>query len=108
MQLVEFEYHMLRPWPAHDLHEIVDWVEGLEYACFWQTNVGVLAPIVRGCTYPHWWSNVVCVYRGVPGLVAAMWSLVPKTEAEVWGSERLLEQPESNCRARPLSAQDGT
>ena len=50
--------------------------------------------------------NQVCVYRGVPGLVEAMWSLVPKTKDEVAAAELRLERPESNCRARATSGQD--
>ena len=26
VQVVEFEYHNLKPWPSHDLHEVVGWL----------------------------------------------------------------------------------
>ena len=82
VQVVEFEYHNLKPWPSHELHEVIGWLSQRQYACFWQSNIGSLAPVLRGCSYPHWWSNLVCVYKGVPSLEAAMWKLVPRTPDE--------------------------
>ena len=100
VQIVEFEYHFLPLWTERALHSTVAWLNELDYACFWQSNSGLLAPVLPGCSYVALWSNVVCVYKGVPGLEAAMRALVPQSSEEIDANQAKARR-RKECSHRP-------
>ena len=63
VRVIEFEYHGVGKWGSEDrVGDVVTWLSGLQYTCFWQSNGGALSPFLPECDYEfHYWSNVVCV-----------------------------------------------
>ena len=63
---IEFEYNFVQPWADYHLEYVIDYLDNLQYDCFWATNKGILFR-VTGCydkKYDvHNWSNLVCAHR---------------------------------------------
>ena len=61
----QFEYHYLEHWWETYLRQVIRSLAQSHYACFWQSNVGILAPVViEGCNpnlRVH--SNIVCAHE---------------------------------------------
>lgn len=72
IELLEFEYHGVGAWgaasreygPRRNLSDILSWLDGAGYSCFWQGNSGALAPASGRWWDPAFefraWSNLVC------------------------------------------------
>ena len=76
--VLEVEYHAVGEWATTDLRQLLGWLRSLGYACFWQSNYGVLAPALldQECTFPKVWSNLLCAAE--PGIDAAFESLTAR------------------------------
>ena len=77
VRLVEFEYHSTGLWATLRLADTLRWLEGFGFKCFWQGDVGALAPAVSECGDEldfRAWSNLVCSRE--PALVLALMTLV--------------------------------
>lgn len=79
-RIVEFEYHLLREWSVTQLQDVVEWLDGFGYDCFFLQR-GSTALRLTGCWHPsyevHRWSNVLCVARREAGLLAVMNAFTP-------------------------------
>lgn len=67
VRFIEFEYHVVPPWPKHNLHNLIRFLDIMMFDCYFQGNEGQLWRLT-GCYHENykvkaWWSNVVCVNR---------------------------------------------
>ena len=67
IRMLEFEYGKTGPWKTLDLSMIVEYLDVLQYDCFWMGDGGELWRLT-GCWMAGYkdkadWSNVVCVHR---------------------------------------------
>jgi FkbM family methyltransferase len=71
--VITFEYHEVGVWKEYKLRDVVDWLNGLNYVCYFDGKPSLAR--MTGCwddAYEIYsWSNVVCVKRSDP-LYAAM------------------------------------
>jgi FkbM family methyltransferase len=67
VRYLEFENHNTGEWKTFKLRTIIDFLDNLDFDCWWTTNGGRLARIT-GCWHPHYadwkvWSNIACAKR---------------------------------------------
>lgn len=86
---LEFEYSARWKETNSDvtLSSTLAWLEGLDYACWWQGEDGCLSPASTACWRQEFsavtWGNIVCVRRGARSMFAAVSGL-----AEVCSTRR--------------------
>ena len=64
---VAFENHGVGHWKVYALKDVIDYLDGLRYDCFWAANSGELIRLTS-CWAEEYskykrWSNVVCHHR---------------------------------------------
>lgn len=66
IKYIEFEYHQFEPWKSYKLEWVINYLDNLNYDCFWAGDDGKTSKIT-GCWHSafefHFWSNVVCAHR---------------------------------------------